>query len=249
MGAIAIVIYTEIDLDCQLSNGVNYTIGFNGTTTNTAYISTFNQVNGGVILGKAIDNVHSITGGTVQDFERGSIFAYGNKTVAVTGSIATYYRANSASLGLPVSEESTTSYGKFQDFSNGKTLINSAQFGTQVLQRQRLGQAKANEVSLGTDIWKQDFQNGTIFHGPKGSYLLVGTLYSNYYNVLSDSDRQRLGMPIGNETSDGGWHQSFENGVLQLVSGAPVSWNNNSQTQTQIPSNNPPTSNPSNFYL
>jgi uncharacterized protein with LGFP repeats len=100
--------------------------------------------------------------------------------------------------------------------------------------RQRIGQAKANEVSLGTDIWKQDFQNGTIFHGPKGSYLLVGTLHYNYYNVLSDSDRQRLGMPISNETQDGGyWHQSFENGVLQLVSGAPISWNNNSQSQPQ----------------
>jgi murein DD-endopeptidase MepM/ murein hydrolase activator NlpD/uncharacterized protein with LGFP repeats len=100
--------------------------------------------------------------------------------------------------------------------------------------RQRLGSAQANEVSLGTDIWKQDFQGGTIFHGPKGSYLLVGTLHHNYYNVLSASDRQRLGMPISNETPDGGyWHQSFENGVLQLVSNAPVAWNNNSQNQTQ----------------
>jgi uncharacterized protein with LGFP repeats len=92
--------------------------------------------------------------------------------------------------------------------------------------RQRLGQAKSNEVSIGTDNWKQDFQNGTIFHGPKGSYLLVGTLYSNYYNVLSDSDRQRLGMPIGNETQNGGyWNQSFENGQLELISNAPVKWN------------------------
>jgi uncharacterized protein with LGFP repeats len=107
--------------------------------------------------------------------------------------------------------------------------------------RQRLGQAKSNEVSIGTDNWKQDFQNGTIFHGPKGSYLLVGTLYSNYYNVLSDSDRQRLGMPIGNETSDGGWHQSFENGVLQLVTGAPVQWsggNNSPSSQPVIQQNN-----------
>jgi murein DD-endopeptidase MepM/ murein hydrolase activator NlpD len=103
--------------------------------------------------------------------------------------------------------------------------------------RQRLGSAQANEVSLGTDIWKQDFQGGTIFHGPKGSYLLAGTLHHNYYNVLSASDRQRLGMPISNETPDGGyWHQSFENGVLQLVSNAPVAWNNNSQNQTQTQS-------------
>jgi uncharacterized protein with LGFP repeats/pimeloyl-ACP methyl ester carboxylesterase len=98
-------------------------------------------------------------------------------------------------------------------------------------ERQRLGQAKANEVSLGNNIWKQDFQGGTIFHGPKGSYLLVGSLHSNYYNVLSDSDRQRLGMPIGNETSDGGWHQSFENGVLQLVGGEPVKWSGGSNNQ------------------
>jgi hypothetical protein len=114
-----------------------YTLGFDGTKIDTAYLNTFNQVNGVQILGKATGNVRTITGGTVQDFERGS-----------------------------------------------------------------------------------------IFQSAVGTFALQGTL-NNFYKDLSASDKLRLGLPIANETSTGGyWHQTFQNGDLQLVQGAPVKWSN-----------------------
>jgi hypothetical protein len=93
-------------------------------------------------------------------------------------------------------------------------------------ERQHLGSAQANEVFIGGGLeWKQDFQNGTIFHGAKGSFVVKNALKDLYYNELSAGDRQRLGMPIGNETDqDQYWHQSFEHGVLKLVTGSPVEW-------------------------
>jgi hypothetical protein len=69
----------------------------------------FNLLGSATALGKAVGTIRDFNGSAVQDYEKGSIFAYDNKTVAVTGSISTYYRANSATLGLPTSEEVTTS--------------------------------------------------------------------------------------------------------------------------------------------
>jgi uncharacterized protein with LGFP repeats/pimeloyl-ACP methyl ester carboxylesterase len=321
-----------------------YTLGFDGTKINTAFISTFNQVNGTQILGKAIDNVRSITGGTVQNFERGSIFqsaigtfalqgtlntfynnlsaadklrlgmptanetsaggywhqsfqngelqlvqgvpvkwsnqtlisdrynllgganalgksigiirdlngsavqdyekgsifASGNKTIAVTGAIATYYRANSASLGLPVSEEIITSYGKFQDFSNGKTLINSTQFGTQVLQgslggyyrglseaqRNQLGAPYTGENDLGGGNWRQFFKGGTVEWKNNGTGeikltpftigfdgTVVNTAFTNEFNKVVGWEA--LGKATSNVRNiNGGTVQDFEKGSI-----------------------------------
>lgn len=104
----------------------------------TLITDRFNLLGGANILGKAVGSIRDLNGGKVQDYEKGSIFAYGNKTVAVTGSIAAYYQANSATLGLPTGEESTTSYGKRQDFQ-GAAVMSSVQFGVHTLQGSLVG--------------------------------------------------------------------------------------------------------------
>ena len=205
----------------------------------------FNLLGGATTLGKSIGTIRDLSGGKVQDYEKGSIFAYGNKTVAVTGSIATYYRANSASLGLPVSEESTTSYGKFQDFSNGKTLINSAQFGTQVLQgslggyyrglseaqRNQLGAPYTGENDLGRGNWRQFFKGGTVEWKNNGTGEIkltpftigfngtnINSAFTTKFNQVVGWDL--LGKAIGNIVDyKGGKIQDFDKGsIIQLGS-------------------------------
>jgi uncharacterized protein with LGFP repeats len=285
----------------------------------TLITDQYNLLGGATALGKSVGIIHDLNGGKVQDYEKGSIFAYGNKTVAVVGSIAAYYRANSATLGLPTGEESITSYGKRQDFQ-GAVVTSSAQFGVHTLhgsvvgfytgltaaQKDQLGAATTEEAVGGDGNWQQffkggsvlwksngtgelkltpftigfggdsiipvfrtefnkvvgsdgggvnpafttkfnavvgweslgkatgnvrsinggtvqDFEKGSIFQSAAGTFSLQGTL-NNFYKGLSAADKLRLGMPTANETNVGGWHQSFQNGELQLVQGMPVKW-------------------------
>jgi uncharacterized protein with LGFP repeats len=203
----------------------------------------FNLLGGATTLGKSIGTIRDLNGGKVQDYEKGSIFAYGNKTVAVTGSISTYYRANSAALGLPVSEEITTGYGKRQDFSNGKTLINSAQFGTQVLQgslgayyrglseaqRNQLGAPYTGENDLSGGNWRQFFKGGTVEWKNNGTGEIkltpftigfdgnsVNSAFTTKFNQVVGWDL--LGKAIGNIVDyKGGKIQDFDKGsIIQL---------------------------------
>jgi surface antigen/pimeloyl-ACP methyl ester carboxylesterase len=99
-------------------------------------------------------------------------------------------------------------------------------------QRQHLGQPTEGEVFLGNGLeWRQNFQNGTIFHGVKGSYIVQNSLRNTYNNELSAGDRLRLGMPIGNEIFSDHWYQVFEHGELQLVFNSPVKWTDGGNAQ------------------
>jgi LGFP repeat len=90
----------------------------------------FTQLGGS--LGQAIGSIRNVNGVPDQDYTNGSIFVIGNSTITVTGSIATYYRSNISTLGLPTSEEMTTSYGKSQTFQ-GALITSSTQFGVHTL--------------------------------------------------------------------------------------------------------------------
>ncbi len=200
----------------------------------------YNLLGGANSLGKSIGTIRNFNGSAVQDYEKGSIFISGNKTIAVTGSIATYYRANSATLGLPTSEESTTSYGKRQDFSNGKTLINSAQFGTQVVQgslggyyrglseaqRNQLGAPYTGENDLSGGNWRQFFKGGTVEWKNNGTGEIkltpftigfdgtsVNTAFTNEFNKVVGWEA--LAKATGNVRNiNGGTVQDFEKGSI-----------------------------------
>jgi len=75
--------------------------------------------------------------------------------------------------------------------------------------------------------WRQNFQNGAIFHSANGTFSVHGSLGNYYLNVLRGQDSQ-LGLPTSEEsyTGNGNWQQRFENGVL--------SWLNNGTAQVQL---------------
>jgi uncharacterized protein with LGFP repeats len=218
-----------------------FTIGFNGTNVNPTFTSKFNEIVGWDALGKVTGNVRSIAGGTVQDFEKGSIFQTATGTFAVRGQIGAYYRGDSASLGLPTTEEIGTSYGWRQDFASGKTLIHSPQFGTQVLegslagyyrglseaQRNQLGAVYTGLKDLGGGNWRQFFTGGTVEWKNNGtgevkltpsfSIGLTGNTVNN--SVIDKFDSvggwNALGSPTSNvKTVTGGMVQDFQKGSM-----------------------------------
>jgi uncharacterized protein with LGFP repeats len=205
----------------------------------TLITDRYNLLGGANALGKSVGIIHDLNGGKVQDYEKGSIFAYGNKTVAVTGSIAAYYQANSATLGLPTSEESTTSYGKRQDFQ-GAVVTSSAQFGVHTLhgsvvgyytgltaaQKDQLGAATTEEAVGGDGNWQQFFRGGSVLWKSNGT----GELKLTPFTVGSDGNSvnpvfttefnkvvgwEALGKATNNVHSiNGGTVQDFEKGSI-----------------------------------
>jgi hypothetical protein len=151
-----------------------YTIGFDGTTTNTAFINTFNQINGTLILGKAIGNVVSINGGKLQDFEKGSICQLGNSVFTLQGTIGNRARNEIATFGLPTSKQIATSYGAKQEFQGGLVMRVQAVIhtihgsiwiyyrGLNTAQQNQLGAATTEEAVNGDGNWQQFFQGGSV---------------------------------------------------------------------------------------
>jgi pimeloyl-ACP methyl ester carboxylesterase len=218
-----------------------FTIGFNGTNVNPTFTTEFNKIVGWEALGKVTGNVRSIAGGTVQDFEKGSIFQSAAGTFAVRGQIGAYYRTDSAKLGLPITGEIGTSYGWRQDFANGGTLIHSPQFGTQVLQgslggyyrglseaqRNQLGAVYTSEKNLGGGNWRQFFTGGTVEwknngtgevkSTPSFSIGLTGnTINNDFIDKFNSVDGWSVfGSPISAvKTINGAVIQDFQKGSL-----------------------------------
>jgi FG-GAP-like repeat len=186
-----------------------FTLGFNGTNINTAYINTFNQVNGTQILGKATGNVRGIAGGTVQDFERGSIFQSTAGTFALQGTLNNFYKDLSASdkirLGLPTATETSMGGYWHQAFQNGELqLVQGApvKWSNQTLINERftlLGGA----TSLGNAVGAirtvngapvQDYDKDSIVVVGNSTVAILGSI-STYYRANSG----RLGLPTSEE--------------------------------------------------
>jgi hypothetical protein len=176
-----------------------FTLGFNGTNTNAAYINTFNQVNGTQILGKATGNVQNITGGTVQYFERGSIFQSIAGTFAPQGTLNNFYKDLSAAdkirLGLPTAKETNMGGYWYQAFQNGDLqLVQGApvKWSNQTLISDRynlLGGANALGKPIGVirdfnGSAVQDYEKGSIFISGSKTIFVTG-LIATYYRANS----------------------------------------------------------------
>jgi surface antigen/pimeloyl-ACP methyl ester carboxylesterase/uncharacterized protein with LGFP repeats len=237
-----------------------FTIGFDGGGVNPAFTTEFNKVVGWEALGKATGNVHSVNGGTVQDFEKGSIFQSGAGTFAVRGSIGIYYRANSSTLGLPTSAEIGTSYGWRQDFQ-GAVVTHSPQFGTHTLhgsvggyytgltaaQKDQLGAATTEEAVGGDGNWQQFFKGGSVLWKSNGTGELkltpftigsdgggVNPSFTAKFNEVAGWDY--LGEAIGNVTNENGvLRQNFAKGFI-TQNGSVVEAKRNSLSVAEIES-------------
>jgi hypothetical protein len=100
---------------------------------------------------------------------------------------------------------------------------------------QALGQPTGAEYQFVSSKWRQNFQNGAIFHSAQGTYSVRGSLGRHYLNNLGGQNSQ-LGLPIDEEFHMGGgnWRQSFEKGTLEWLSnGTPRV----TLTQNQVPAN------------
>ena len=147
----------------------------------------------------------------------------------IQGSIGYYYyRSDNASirnaLGLATSNEFQVPNGWRQNFQNG-AIFHSSQ-GTFVAQgslgdyylklggeRSSLGLPTSNEIQV-PNGWRQNFQNGAVFHSGAGSYTVRGSLGNYYLNNLG-GERSQLGLPTSNEFQvPNGWRQNFERGYV-----------------------------------
>ncbi len=78
--------------------------------------------------------------------------------------------------------------------------------------RTALGAATSNEFQV-PNGWRQNFQNGAIFHSGAGSYTIRGSV-GNYYLSLG-AEKSLLGLPTSNEFQvPNGWRQNFEGGAI-----------------------------------
>jgi PA14 domain len=97
----------------------------------------------------------------------------------------------------------------------------------------QLGKATSAEFQFVSSKWRQNFQNGAIFHSAQGTYSVRGSLGRHYLSL--GGQNSQLGLPTSEESYVGNWRQSFEKGTLE--------WLNNGTArvtlaQTQVPANN-----------
>jgi uncharacterized protein with LGFP repeats/LysM repeat protein len=194
-----------------------------------------NEVNASLAAGTYIAKVTSESIGSftlnVQTVVAPPVYNGGGGTIVITFDPPNNNTNNNSTTSLFVINNG----GSIGDYYNNKISVE---------ERNHLGTPKANEEFIGNGLeWKQDFQNGTIFHGAKGTFIVKNSLKDYYYSKLSQGDRLRLGMPIGNENqADGYWQQNFERGKLQLIQGTPVKWTDGGNSSTS-PSPSSPVSN------
>ncbi len=84
--------------------------------------------------------------------------------------------------------------------------------------------------------WRQNFQNGAIFHSANGTFSVHGSLGNYYLNVLRGQDSQ-LGLPTSEEsyTGNGNWRQNFEKGTLEWLNNGTAKVTLNSGNNSQLP--------------
>jgi len=93
----------------------------------------------------------------------------------------------------------------------------------------RLGAATNNEVYLGNETWRQDFQNGIIIHSnSNGTHTVWGSI--GWYYQSNPSVAANLGVPLADEVylDNGNWQQSFKGGTIDWLNTntARVTYNN-----------------------
>ncbi|MEG4318803.1 peptidoglycan DD-metalloendopeptidase family protein [Microcoleus sp. Aus8_D1] len=85
----------------------------------------------------------------------------------------------------------------------------------------QLGKPTGAEYQFVSSKWRQNFQNGAIFHSAQGTFSVRGSLGNYYLNSLGGQNSQ-LGLPTSEESQlppgSGNWRQSFEKGTLEWLS-------------------------------
>jgi uncharacterized protein with LGFP repeats len=179
-------------------------------------------------LGLATSNEFQVPNGWRQNFQNGAIFHSSQGTFVAQGSLGDYYLklgGERSSLGLPTSNEIQVPNGWRQNFQNGAVFHSGAgsytvrgSLGNYYLnnlggERSQLGLPTSNEFQV-PNGWRQNFQNGAIFHSGAGSYTVRGSLGNYYLNNLG-GERSQLGLPTSNEFQvPNGWRQNFERGYV-----------------------------------
>ncbi|MEG4634482.1 C39 family peptidase [Microcoleus sp. AR_TQ3_B6] len=171
-------------------------------------------------------------------------------TFAIQGSIGSYYyRSDNASmrtaLGAATSNEFQVPNGWRQNFQNGVIFHSGAgsytirgSVGNYYLslgaEKSQLGLPTSNEFQV-PNGWRQNFQNGVIFHSGAGSYTVRGSLGNYYLNNLG-GEKSQLGLPTGNEFQvSNGWRQNFERGQVNwLHTGSGTFTLNSSPTPNRL---------------
>ncbi|WP_293153423.1 MULTISPECIES: C39 family peptidase [unclassified Microcoleus] len=102
----------------------------------------------------------------------------------------------------------------------------------------QLGKATSAEYQFVYSKWRQNFQNGAIFHSANGTFSVRGSLGNNYLNL--GGQNSQLGLPTSEEShlGNGNWRQNFEKGTLDWLNNGTAKVTlysgNNSQLPTSI---------------
>jgi uncharacterized protein with LGFP repeats len=154
----------------------SYPIGFNGSSVDNAFLFKFNTADGFTTFGNPTGNVRAITGGSIQDFERGVIIQTNAGIFALDTYVSFWYRQDPSALGLPTGDKVSIAGGFKQEFEKGIVFGNSSNQtfilkdsfatyyrGLSATQVQELGAVTSNFVYLNNGT-AQYFQNGAISH-------------------------------------------------------------------------------------
>jgi uncharacterized protein with LGFP repeats len=104
----------------------SYPIGFNGSSVDNAFLFKFNTADGFTTFGNPTGNVRAITGGSIQDFERGVIIQTNAGIFALDTYVSFWYRQDPSALGLPTGDKVSIAGGFKQEFEKGIVFGNSS---------------------------------------------------------------------------------------------------------------------------
>jgi hypothetical protein len=175
-------------------------------------------------------NFKFVSNGLRQNFQNGAIFHSSQGTFVARGSVGDYYLklgGEKSLLGLPTSNEFLVPNGWRQNFEGGAIFHSGAgsytvrgsvgnHYFSLGAEKSQLGLPTSNEFQV-PNGWRQNFQNGVIFHSGAGSYTVRGSLGNYYLNNLG-GEKSQLGLPTGNEFQvSNGWRQNFERGYVNWL--------------------------------
>jgi uncharacterized protein with LGFP repeats len=212
----------------------SYPIGFNGSNIDNAFLLKFNAADGWNVLGNPTGNVRAVTGGSIQDFERGMIVQTNAGIFALDTYVSWWYRQDPSALGLPTGDKVSIAGGFKQEFEKGivfgnstnQTFILKDSFATyyrslSTTQVQELGALTSNFVYINSGT-AQYFQNGAILNSPQFGLKLVNGNIGNYYaKSLAESTRYWLGVPYTDSIDLGGGNSR------QFFTGGTIEWKAN----------------------
>jgi len=177
-------------------------------------------------LGWPLGKARSMKGGTVQDFENGSIIATSAGAFATSTAIAVGYdkMGGRAVVGDPRRDGVVKSSGSSQVFKNGSILASSK--GTFLVrgwiadryallgsQTGDLGWPTSNEKAISGGA-RQTFTGGTVVSSAAGAYAVIGAIADKY--KADGAESGALGFPLADAVSkNSGREQRFQGGKIE----------------------------------